>query len=77
MKRFLIAIAFVVAILSSASAAQLTVATFNVESGGASHPHIIARLTDVPRVDVWVFQEVPGKFCAARCLRQIVKMSPS
>ncbi len=61
MKQFLVAVAFVVAILSSASAAQLTIATFNVESGGASHPHIIARLTDAPRVDIWVFQEVPGK----------------
>ncbi len=62
MKQFLVAVVFVIALSSSASAAQLTIATFNVESGGASHPHIIARLTDAPRVDVWVFQEVLGKF---------------
>ncbi len=61
MKRFLVAVACVVAILSSANAAQLTVATFNVESGGALHPNIIARLKTTPRVDIWVFQEVPGK----------------
>jgi endonuclease/exonuclease/phosphatase family metal-dependent hydrolase len=57
-----LAVAVALALAHQAQAADLVIGTYNIESGGADHHKVVARVRGAPKADIWVFQEVPDKF---------------